>query len=85
MYKCQREISDHDKRIGNDAKGGRVPHVAVSAGLQTGLRTNSDECYSVVTNLDDKLDLAEALRNQFGEVKIKKDWNKCPGRKNFIL
>ena len=59
MYKCQRKVSDHSKRIGNDAEGGRVPYVAVSSGLQTGLRNNSDERYSVVTNLDVKLDLAE--------------------------
>ena len=72
MYKCQRKVSDHSKRIGNDAEGGRVPYVAVSSGLQTGLRNNSDERYSVVTDLDVKLDLAEAFRNQVGKVRIKK-------------
>ena len=72
MYKCQRKVSDHYKRIGNDAKGGRVSHVAVSSGLQTGLRNNSDERYSVVTDLDVKLDLAEAFRNQVGKARIKK-------------
>ena len=83
MYKCQRKVSDHYKRIGNDAKGGRVPHVAVSSGLQTDLRNNSDERYSVVTNLDDKLDLSEVFRNQFGEAKIKKILNKCPEMKSL--
>ena len=46
-------------------RGGRVSHVAVSSGLQTDLLNDSDERYSVVTNLDDKLDLPEVFRDQY--------------------
>jgi len=71
MNMCQKEISDHENQFGNDAKGGRVSHVAVNSGLQTELLNDSDERYSVVTNLDDKLDLPEVFRDQFDAVELK--------------
>ena len=56
---------------GATQKRGRVSHVAVDSGLQTELLDDSDERYSVVTNLDEKLDLPEVFRDRYDEVEPK--------------